>query len=75
MIASSLCVGTINAYHSGIGGVSPNHERRARYLTDQGGFMLVRFNNDDGTHGYEMIDFRETMPAAGNETVCSKLSE
>lgn len=31
--------------------------------------MLVRFNNDDGSHGYEMIDFRETMPAAGNETV------
>lgn len=35
----------------------------------QGGFMLVRFNNEDGSHGYEMIDFRETMPAAGNETV------
>jgi hypothetical protein len=31
--------------------------------------MLVRFNNEDGTHGYEEIDFRETMPAAGNETV------
>jgi hypothetical protein len=31
--------------------------------------MLVRFNNEDGSHGYEMIDFRETMPAAGNETV------
>lgn len=31
--------------------------------------MLIRFNNDDGSHGYEMIDFRETMPAAGNETV------
>lgn len=31
--------------------------------------MLVRFNNDDGSHGYEMIDFRETMPALGNETV------
>lgn len=29
--------------------------------------MLVRFNNDDGSHDYEMIDFRETMPAAGNE--------
>ena len=36
----------------------------------QGGFMLVRFNNQDGSHGYEMIDFRETMPALGNETVC-----
>lgn len=31
--------------------------------------MLIRFNNEDGTHGYEQIDFRETMPAAGNETV------
>lgn len=31
--------------------------------------MLIRFNKDDGSHGYEMIDFRETMPAAGNETV------
>ncbi|KAF8824863.1 gamma-glutamyltranspeptidase [Lentinula edodes] len=52
IIASGLCVGVISAYHSGIGG---------------GGFMLVRFNNDDGSHDYEMIDFRETMPAAGNE--------
>lgn len=31
--------------------------------------MIVRYNNDNGTHGYETIDFRETMPAAGNETV------
>jgi hypothetical protein len=36
--------------------------------------MLVRYLNDDGTHGYEEIDFRETMPAAGNVTV-SQLSE
>jgi gamma-glutamyltranspeptidase/glutathione hydrolase len=35
--------------------------------------MLVRFNNEDGSHGYEMIDFRETMPAAGNETVRIKI--
>ncbi|KAM0745866.1 gamma-glutamyltranspeptidase [Meredithblackwellia eburnea MCA 4105] len=55
IIASGLCVGTISAYHSGIGG---------------GGFMLVRFNKEDGSgHAYEMIDFRETMPAAGNETM------
>ncbi|EPQ58687.1 gamma-glutamyltransferase [Gloeophyllum trabeum ATCC 11539] len=53
-IASSLCVGVISAYHSGIGG---------------GGFMLVRFNQPGGSHDYEMIDFRETMPAAGNETM------
>lgn len=38
-------------------------------LTLKGGFMIIRFNNEDGTHGYEQIDFRETMPAAGNETV------
>jgi gamma-glutamyltranspeptidase/glutathione hydrolase len=31
--------------------------------------MLIRFANGDGSHGYEQIDFRETMPAAGNETV------
>ncbi|KAF9074615.1 gamma-glutamyltranspeptidase [Rhodocollybia butyracea] len=50
IIASGLCVGVISAYHSGVGG---------------GGFMLVRFNKDEGGHDYEMIDFRETMPAAG----------
>lgn len=31
--------------------------------------MLVRFYDEDGSPNYEMIDFRETMPAAGNETV------
>lgn len=31
--------------------------------------MIIRYNNPNGTHGYETIDFRETMPAAGNETV------
>jgi gamma-glutamyltranspeptidase len=41
IIASALCVGTIAAYHSGIGG---------------GGFMLVRFNKEDeGIHAYEMV--------------------
>ncbi|KAJ7275360.1 gamma-glutamyltranspeptidase [Mycena haematopus] len=54
IIASALCVGCIAAYHSGIGG---------------GGFMLVRFPTSDKKHAYEMIDFRETMPAAGNETM------
>lgn len=34
--------------------------------------MVIRYNNDDGTHGYEQIDFRETMPAAGNETMYSQ---
>ncbi|KAF7339928.1 BZ3500-MvSof-1268-A1-R1-Chr11-3g03607 protein [Mycena venus] len=54
ILASALCVGVIAAYHSGIGG---------------GGFMLVRFPTSSGKHAYEMIDFRETMPAAGNETM------
>ncbi|KDQ59696.1 hypothetical protein JAAARDRAFT_175189 [Jaapia argillacea MUCL 33604] len=54
IIATAFCVGTISAYHSGIGG---------------GGFMLVRFNTPSGGHDYEMIDFRETMPAGGNETM------
>lgn len=31
--------------------------------------MIVRYNNPNGTHGYETIDFRETAPAASNETV------
>ncbi|KAJ7357041.1 gamma-glutamyltranspeptidase [Mycena albidolilacea] len=54
ILASAFCVGTISAYHSGLGG---------------GGFMLVRFPTSKGKHAYEMIDFRETMPAAGNETM------
>lgn len=32
--------------------------------------MIVRYNFKNGTgHSYETIDFRETMPAAGNLTV------
>lgn len=42
IISSALCVGTIAAYHSGIGG---------------GGFMIVRFNKEGGGHGYEMVRF------------------
>ncbi|BEJ16362.1 hypothetical protein CspHIS471_0509670 [Cutaneotrichosporon sp. HIS471] len=57
IISSALCVGVTAGYHSGIGG---------------GGFMVIRYNNDDGTHAYEQIDFRETMPAAGNETMYSQ---
>ncbi|KAJ7203621.1 gamma-glutamyltranspeptidase [Mycena pura] len=53
--ATGLCVGTISAYHSGIGG---------------GGFMLVRSAQEHGAK-YEMIDFRETMPALGNDTMYS----
>ncbi|KZP19744.1 gamma-glutamyltranspeptidase [Athelia psychrophila] len=42
IISSALCVGTIAAYHSGLGG---------------GGFMLVRFPSDKGEkgHSYEMV--------------------
>jgi len=31
---------------------------KAEQSIGQGGFMLVRFNNPNGTHGYETIDFR-----------------
>jgi len=31
--------------------------------------MVVRYNTEDGGHAYETIDFRETAPAASNETV------
>ena len=84
-IATGLCVGTINAFHSGIGGggecftvefeCRDRRWRAVRYRTDLGadlfpspsaGFGIVRFNKDDGSHDYETIDFRETMPAAGN---------
>lgn len=40
IISSALCVGTIAGYHSGIGG---------------GGFMLVRFNDEEGSHSYEVV--------------------
>lgn len=55
IISSALCVGTIAAYHSGIGG---------------GGFGIVRFKDkESGEWKYETIDYREFMPAAGNETM------
>ncbi|ORY23689.1 gamma-glutamyltranspeptidase [Naematelia encephala] len=56
-VAMGTCVGVISAYHSGIGG---------------GGFSLVRFPTGNGSHGYEMVDFRETLPAAGNATIFSQ---
>ena len=55
IISSALCVGTIAAYHSGIGG---------------GGFGIVRYKDKaSGKWAYETIDYREFMPAAGNETM------
>ncbi|KAF7297840.1 Gamma-glutamyltranspeptidase [Mycena kentingensis (nom. inval.)] len=61
IIATGLCVGTIGAYHSGIGG---------------GGFMLVRSQPQNTKHRpeYETIDFREFMPALGNVTMYSNNS-
>ncbi|KAH8836066.1 gamma-glutamyltranspeptidase [Flagelloscypha sp. PMI_526] len=57
IIATGLCVGTISAYHSGIGG---------------GGFMLIRSQNKHGKQAsYEMIDFRERAPGLSNETMYS----
>ncbi|KAJ6623712.1 gamma-glutamyltranspeptidase [Mycena sp. CBHHK59/15] len=57
IIATGLCVGVINAFHSGIGG---------------GGFMIVR-SPPVKKHAatYETVDFREAMPALGNETMYS----
>ncbi|KAG8763918.1 hypothetical protein FRC12_008359 [Ceratobasidium sp. 428] len=52
MIGAQLCVGTVAAYHSGIGGG----------LT-QGGFMLIRTSKGK----YETIDFREFAPGAATE--------
>ncbi|KAH8920707.1 gamma-glutamyltranspeptidase [Atractiella rhizophila] len=62
-ITTSLCVGVTASYHSGIGG---------------GGFMLVRYPKahysstgqiTSWSHEYTSFDFRETMPALGNETM------
>ncbi|KAK8847660.1 gamma-glutamyltransferase [Kwoniella newhampshirensis] len=55
-VAMGLCVGVISGYHSGIGG---------------GGFSLVRFPTGNG-YDYEMIDFRESLPYAGNATIYSQ---
>ena len=55
LIGASLCVGSIDAFHSGIGG---------------GGFILVRYKEGDG-HKVDVIDMRERAPAASNETMYS----
>ncbi|GAA98617.1 uncharacterized protein L969DRAFT_18069 [Mixia osmundae IAM 14324] len=59
IIASSLCVGVINSFHSGIGG---------------GGFGIVRYPTASG-HAYEMIDFREAAPAGANQTLYTESSD
>ncbi|KAI3492103.1 hypothetical protein L1887_43392 [Cichorium endivia] len=60
-VASTLCVGVLNMFSSGIGG---------------GGFMIVRdptkcYGRDAGADCAEhvTIDFRETAPAAANKTM------
>jgi len=55
IIGASLCVGSIDAFHSGIGG---------------GGFILVRSKDGEG-HKVEVVDMRESAPAASNETMYS----
>ena len=53
-VASTLCVGVLNMFSSGIGG---------------GGFMIVRAPGDKGCVEHMTIDFRETAPAAANKTM------
>ncbi|KAF2733872.1 gamma-glutamyltransferase 1 [Polyplosphaeria fusca] len=55
-IGTTLCVGVIAMYHSGIGG---------------GGFMNIRSQN--GT--YEIVDFRETAPAAAFQDMYNNNSD
>lgn len=55
IIGASFCVGSIDAFHSGIGG---------------GGFMLVRYKNGKG-HKVDVVDMREEAPGASNETMYS----
>jgi len=54
LVATQFCIGVVGMYHSGIGG---------------GGFMIVRKPgaSQNGTEGYEFIDFRETAPASATE--------
>ncbi|EST05817.1 Gamma-glutamyltranspeptidase [Kalmanozyma brasiliensis GHG001] len=59
-VASTLCVGVLNMFSSGIGG---------------GGFMIVRdptpcfIHKKEGCVEHTTIDFRETAPAAANKTM------
>lgn len=57
IIGASLCVGSIDAFHSGIAG---------------GGFILVRKQGRNGKKDtVEVIDMREEAPSASNETMYS----
>ncbi|BEI82459.1 hypothetical protein CcaverHIS002_0303270 [Cutaneotrichosporon cavernicola] len=59
-ITTTLCIGLLNAFSSGIGG---------------GGFALVSVppNSEFGQPGVTSIDFRETSPAASSAEMYSKL--
>lgn len=59
IIGASFCVGSIDAFHSGIAG---------------GGFILLRDESraaHDERSGVRFIDMRESAPAASNETMYS----
>lgn len=59
IIAAGFCVGSVSAFHSGLAG---------------GGFALIRSRVDEHKthpHKVEFVDFRETAPAAANETMYS----
>ncbi|TFY82687.1 hypothetical protein EWM64_g1327 [Hericium alpestre] len=57
IISSTLCVGVVAAYHSGIGG---------------GGFGIVRFNTRYG-HNYEMASGNETMYVNSTDPTASTI--
>lgn len=56
-IASTICVGIVNSFSSGLGG---------------GGFLLVRKKGSDNTEIVDTIDFRETAPANLTEKILQK---
>lgn len=57
IIGASLCVGSIDSFHSGIAG---------------GGFIVLRKeDHEHGKHKVQVIDMREEAPSAANETMYS----
>ncbi|EJW03820.1 gamma-glutamyltransferase [Edhazardia aedis USNM 41457] len=59
-VASTLCVGIINAFSSGIGG---------------GGFLLIRIPQPNGEDIVDSFDFRETAPKKINSEMLQKSPE
>lgn len=66
-VASALCVGAVNSFASGIGGggfmVSRRQSSYCRFLKRRCQTIVTA----NGTE--EVIDFRETAPAAANKTM------